>query len=247
MCSMPWEKRYGLPSATTAIFSITNTTFGYFNKTDCGLRSVAIAPNPSQVDYSPPMTFNKISWVSIDHDARMWLSSFPRVTASECDKTCDSLNYLTAADLDGSFAGVANSVVVSDYNPSLAGDTSRCEARPQYGAYLCRFRLRAIVLDNMDGDRGGRRIGPVRITQQGPLLNLTTFSNGNQENEEEKTNTNSANSPLSLFVSDLILVMSTFYLFFMMTMTIPRSIRRHVSNPHVLWPVSLCPRACPDL
>jgi hypothetical protein len=38
MCSMPWEKRHGLPSVNEAKLTIVNTAFAYFRSNDCGLK-----------------------------------------------------------------------------------------------------------------------------------------------------------------------------------------------------------------
>ncbi len=92
--------------------------------------------------------------------------------------SCDALNYLTASDMDGTLTGSANSVLVSNYNPSLAGDVTSCQPRADYGAALCTFPLRSVVLDNMDRDRTMRFIGPVKLTMSDATENRTTFSRG---------------------------------------------------------------------
>jgi hypothetical protein len=49
LCSMPWEKRHGLPSANFGKIVVTNTAIAYFSESDCGKKSVAYTINPSQV------------------------------------------------------------------------------------------------------------------------------------------------------------------------------------------------------
>ncbi len=44
MCSLPWEKRHGLPGVNEAKLTILGTTFGYFRTNDCGLKVVADPP-----------------------------------------------------------------------------------------------------------------------------------------------------------------------------------------------------------
>jgi hypothetical protein len=124
------------------------------------------------------MNFSKISWIQSPESARIWFSSFPGIAPSQCDVSCDALNHLLANDLDGSLTGIPNSTLVSNYNPSMASDQIRCVARPLFGASVCRFGLRSIVLENLDLDRNMRLIGPIRVIQANSKDNQTTFSRG---------------------------------------------------------------------
>ena len=89
---------------------MTNTVFAHFQSTDCGKNSAAVAINPSQVDFFPPMTFAGISYVEVDEAAKFALARTDR-TAAECQGACDSYDYTIISDADGSITGTANRCV----------------------------------------------------------------------------------------------------------------------------------------
>ncbi len=46
---MPWELRFGLPSANHARLYLTNNVYAHFQESDCSRKSVVYTINPSQV------------------------------------------------------------------------------------------------------------------------------------------------------------------------------------------------------
>ncbi|CAE7614256.1 PKHD1L1, partial [Symbiodinium sp. KB8] len=73
LCGLPWEKRYGLPSASNAYMNVSSVTFAQFARDDCDQRSVAFAWNPTQQDWSPSTGFSNIAWSNTPNDARFLL------------------------------------------------------------------------------------------------------------------------------------------------------------------------------
>jgi len=179
LCSLPWEKRYGLP--TTSVHGemyVVNTVFGYFDQVDCGRRSVAVALNPSQIDYTPHMFTSGISWTAVNVSARMdfGLSS---VHPSECQTSCDSVNFAMTQDLDGSFLSAGAGALMSQANPLLAKNFPQCTSYDLAGSIHCPgMRLFQAMLENNDLDRGGRIFGPVRATKLDAVENRTVWSKG---------------------------------------------------------------------
>jgi hypothetical protein len=48
-----------------ALQFIRDTVIASFASNDCGLKSSAIVANPTQVDYTPPMTFSNVAFVDV--------------------------------------------------------------------------------------------------------------------------------------------------------------------------------------
>jgi len=179
-CFLPWEKRSGLPGASAQgnVF-VSNTSFAFFQDSDCGLTSKAIALNPTQIDYTPPLFFNRIAWHASSAAARLSFgltAQHPRV----CEQSCDSVNFAVATDNDGTFLGAgAVATIVSQENPSLAYDSPACTPYPSHGSIVCpAMRLAGAMLENYDLDRAYRWIGPVQLTKVSPSLNRTAWSRG---------------------------------------------------------------------
>jgi hypothetical protein len=166
LCSMGWEKRYGLPSTQYARLRMVDVAFAHWNASDCGRTSTAIAVNPMQRNYSPEQEYQGIIWHEAELQARAWFT-LHALTAGECGMACDSLNFLLARDLDGSFAGgSAGDVITSAANPGLIDGAERCTPMPHMGAHRCHsMPLRAGSLESKDRDRGFRRLGPVKIVR----------------------------------------------------------------------------------
>ncbi|CAJ1390807.1 unnamed protein product [Effrenium voratum] len=61
-CAMPWELRYGNRGSRMSSQRIEDVYFGGFQPEDCGLRSVAIAYNPSSRDFNPPLDVRGLKW-----------------------------------------------------------------------------------------------------------------------------------------------------------------------------------------
>ena len=168
-CSLPWERRFGLPGVAAASLIVTNVTFGYFSTNDCGLQSTALAVNPSQVDWSPPVYLSSTTWTSVDSDARMSLG-FIDATSTQCTSTgggdangCDSYRFALVFDVDGSVGGTPNSTVVSATNPALA--TGSCTDVSGWGGYYCAgLRLvPSLLLDRLRTT--DIRMGPITVTR----------------------------------------------------------------------------------
>eukprot|EP00051_Salpingoeca_urceolata_P019992 m.295984 g.295984 ORF g.295984 m.295984 type:complete len:3942 (+) comp19518_c0_seq1:299-12124(+) len=182
MCSMPWEKRYGLPAAVHGKLVLSSVTFGHFSESDCGLKSLAISTNPSQPDYSPPIHASGIAWRDVDHAAKLNLGKTDR-HLSECDGSCDALTHAYLHDLDGTLSGTeAGAVYVSTKNPMISPG-ALCDLQANQSAYLCSgaMHLWEASLENKDRDRGDRRIGPVKLTYEEDNTNDTRvyWSSGN--------------------------------------------------------------------
>ena len=170
MCSMPWEKRYGLPSAEYAEFRFKNTVFSFFNETDCGLRSVVYHPNPSNPDMVPTVFFENITFANILSGAMFDLGGAVSTQASA---------YSMVVDVDGSVEGVPLAVFISDTNPTLASNT--CVPISARGSLYCPVASpRMLVLTNVDSGEVNdisRIFGPVRATLLNNTGNRTVFGN----------------------------------------------------------------------
>ena len=187
MCGMPWENRYGLPSSSFSLFNVSQTTFAFFNASDCGLQSAAVAWNPSQTDHSPIVNMRTITWTQTDVDSHF---SFQATAASgDCPgNACDGLTHLGIRDEDGTALGIAltaggvGNTLVSD-NPAVTGTTTQCQYQSAWNGLACANTVyRRMVFESEDIDRGTRRIGPVLINRQ-TTTNLSYFSVGPMDDE----------------------------------------------------------------
>eukprot|EP00439_Symbiodinium_sp_Y106_P053108 s1391_g7.t1 len=61
-CALPWESRYGTRGSRMSVFRLEDVNFGAFYAEDCGMRSVAIANNPSSRDWNPILEVRGLSW-----------------------------------------------------------------------------------------------------------------------------------------------------------------------------------------
>ncbi|CAE7661031.1 unnamed protein product [Symbiodinium microadriaticum] len=61
-CALPWESRYGTRGSRMSVFRLEDVDFGAFYAEDCGMRSVAIANNPSSRDWNPILEVRGLSW-----------------------------------------------------------------------------------------------------------------------------------------------------------------------------------------
>eukprot|EP00048_Salpingoeca_helianthica_P015090 m.224971 g.224971 ORF g.224971 m.224971 type:complete len:4030 (+) comp16594_c0_seq1:296-12385(+) len=180
MCSLPWEKRYGLPTTDVhAELYLTNTVFGYFQPSDCGRVSVGLTLNPTQVDYTPHIFASGITWVATNDTARMQLGLTNR-HPQDCQTSCDSTNYALANDIDGSlFSNTAGATLMGQANPLLARNFPECTSYSDVGVIHCpTMRVSQAMLSNNDLDRGSRKFGPVRATKFGVGENRTVWSQG---------------------------------------------------------------------
>jgi hypothetical protein len=168
LCGMSWDREYGLPGTQHASITVQDVNFAHFNADDCGRRSVGIAPNPTQRSYNFEQFYEGIGWFNTPQNATAYFATHAK-TAGECKRDCDALNMLIAHDVDGTFTatGKSNSVVLSSVNPGHADDSTRCTTYPGMGAFHCwQMPLRTATFENIDRDRGGRIIGPIKLQRQ---------------------------------------------------------------------------------
>ncbi len=165
MCGMPWEKRYGLPlGIDSADLFVEDTVFAHFAATECGQRSAAVAMNPSQVDFHPPMSFSGITYVEVEEAAKFVLGR-TATTAGECRGTCDSYAFTMVADVDGSISGTPGSTVLGE-NAPLALSSPTCASKLEWGGFVCTgVTFRAISVQPRVFTTSKKALGPVRITR----------------------------------------------------------------------------------
>ena len=183
MCSMPWEKRYGLPSTRHAEYHVINTNFAHFgNESEtCGGQSYAskaVVTNPTQVDFFPPMFFRGISWHGTGHDNKFSFDKNSETNSKCVSQACDGFNTAKVEDLDGTTVstGRANSVILSGWDIGNADASPVCNGVAAWSGVECAAEQPAregirggglnmvhAVFDGLDRDRGFRFIGPVRI------------------------------------------------------------------------------------
>ena len=184
-CGMPWENRYGLPSSSFSLFNVSQTTFAFWNASDCGLISAAVAWNPSQTDHTPIMNMKAITWTATDVNAHFSIKT--TAASADCGNSCDGRDQLGIRDEDGTALGIAvaggvGNTLVS-YNPAVTGTTANCQYQSSWNALSCANTVyRRMIMESEDIDRGTRRIGPVLINRQ-TSSNLSYFSVGPIDDE----------------------------------------------------------------
>ena len=186
MCGMPWESRYGLPTTSFSLFNVSTTTFAFWNASDCGLTSAAVAWNPTQTDHTPVMNFRTTTWTSAEVDARFSLRSTD--VSGDCGDFCDGRDQLGIRDEDGTTldivlaAGSPGHTLVSN-NPPLVGGPQQCDFISSWNAYVCHDTVyRRMIFESEDIDRTTRRIGPVLINRQ-TSTNYSYFAVGPFDDE----------------------------------------------------------------
>ncbi len=189
LCSLPWEKRYGLPygSAHGELVAST-TTFAYFAGTECAQRSTAIAWNPTQRDFAPPISMSTIGWREVAADAKFDFRYHADIADPICESGCDGLNQLTVSDLDGTVTGQALAAsgvlnrahtVLATHGISLANPGTACVEASSQGILVCPdTRYRELVVENMDEDRMMRKVGPLKTMHLATSENRTDVSWG---------------------------------------------------------------------
>ena len=186
LCGMPWENRYGLPTTSFSLFNVSTTTFAYWNASDCGLTSAAVAWNPTQTDHTPVMNFRTTTWTSADVNSRFSLESTD--VSNGCGSYCDGRDQTAIRDEDGTTLdivmapGSPGHTLVSN-NPPAVGGPQQCEYISSWNAYACHDTVfRRMIFESEDIDRGTRRIGPVLINRQ-TSTNYSYFSIGPMDDE----------------------------------------------------------------
>jgi hypothetical protein len=98
-------------------------------------------------------------------------------TDEQCVTGCDAHEFALVADVDGSFSGHAGGSIISEENPALADTT--CVSDVGTHSIVCpQSRFIPVSLENVDSDRGSRRLGSVPIVQYDNGFNRTYFSTG---------------------------------------------------------------------
>ncbi|KAA0165290.1 hypothetical protein FNF31_01943 [Cafeteria roenbergensis] len=177
MCSMPWEKRYGLPGTRHGELHVQNTVFTNFDgDDDCGSKSRAVVANPTQVDFAPPMYFKGVTWHNVPEQARFHFDK-TSATDSKCKLGCDGLSFVVVHDVDGTTTGKAGGSVISN-NPELAAPSPYCVGNANWPGFRCPpvtggaadpYTLRNFVFESTEGaDRGHRRLGPLKVERSIP-------------------------------------------------------------------------------
>eukprot|EP01138_Halocafeteria_seosinensis_P003625 gb/GECG01003704.1/.p1 GENE.gb/GECG01003704.1/~~gb/GECG01003704.1/.p1 ORF type:complete len:3814 (+),score=427.70 gb/GECG01003704.1/:1-11442(+) len=131
LCSLPWELRYGVPETFDATVNIDNVTFGDFQQDDCGLKSVAVAHNPSQIDFAPKVRMSRIRWNNVEEAAKFSFGS------SMCTgKKCQGFWYILFHDVDGTMHGSAGGTLIYN-NPPLSLPSPDCTAMTDWIGIWC--------------------------------------------------------------------------------------------------------------
>lgn len=65
-CALPWEQRYGNRASRMSSQKIMNVDFAGFRTEDCGMRSVAIAYNPTSRDWNPLLEVSGLRFAETD-------------------------------------------------------------------------------------------------------------------------------------------------------------------------------------
>jgi hypothetical protein len=147
---------------------IRDTIFAHFVSSECGQQSVAVALNPSQIDFAPPFTMSGVSWFNVQSAAKLYLSTMD-TTPSECLEVCDSYSFAMVMDEDGSLTGVANSVVIGE-NPALSFPSPVCTSVLEWGGLMCRgIKMRAATLSSQKEDATKKVMSTIQISRVDPL------------------------------------------------------------------------------
>ncbi len=143
--------------------------FAHFPDPDeCDQSSAAIALNPSQSDFQPPITLSGTLFVDVAVNAMLSLGRHA-TTAPACRNGCDGYNFALVVDSDGSLTGAAGTNILGEYAP-LAFATPKCYPKPEWGAFVCwdsAFRNVA-VSNKMVNVQSRRTLGPLLVTRMSP-------------------------------------------------------------------------------
>lgn len=169
LCGFPWENRFGLPSTRNTHMYLDNVVFAEFGgaNSECGNRdSRAIAHNPTQVDMAVPVTASRITWSNVPVQGRYRFNTGP-LTNDKCvdGKGCDSINFILIHDKDGTLTNVPKTTIIGP-SPALAEPSPTCIWRQEWpGAECPGLVYRAAIIENMDRDRGFRKLGNLQVTR----------------------------------------------------------------------------------
>lgn len=163
LCGLPWEKRFGLPSTRGTHMFLTDIVFAGYVEDYQGLKTTAYSLNPTQVDQPVPVSMSKIIWDNVPLKARFNFRT-PDDVDTACGGDCDGMNFALVSDVDGTVTGTANTSIVPN-NPALV-DQYACTYVNEWRGYYCPgIKFRQSIIENMDRDRGFRRLGTMHITR----------------------------------------------------------------------------------
>jgi hypothetical protein len=183
LCGMPWENRFGLPSTRNTHMYVNNVTFSAFAgfAGDCGLESRAVVVNPTQTDMAVPVTGTQVTWDGVAENARFWFGTTDATNGKCADGVgCDGANFVIIRDGDGSVTGVRGTTITGN-SPALADPSPVCTWKAAWPGAVCQGTLRAAVIENMDRDRGHRKLGAftaTRVVEGPPAANRTVSAMG---------------------------------------------------------------------
>lgn len=175
MCSMPWEKRLGLPGTRQTTMFLNDVTFSSFSVSDCGKQSAALAWNPTQYDLPVPVQATRIVWDATPIEAKFRFQT-SYMTMSECNngKQCDGLSFNLLNDVDGSLHGGQPGSSIVGPNPLLAENAPACSYVQSWPGFYCPgLTYRHAIYESLDGDRGGRKLGALQVSRVSGSSNRT--------------------------------------------------------------------------
>lgn len=165
LCSMPWEKRYGLPSTRHTQLYLTRVAFSSFAGpgADCGLHSRAVLLNPSQSDLAVPVYTAGLVWENTPPAAR-WF--FGGAGAADPVLDDDAHNGALVQDTDGSAGGGGPRSSILGSAPAVAQASPACVPVTAWRGYACAGVVyRQAMFESMDRDRGSRLLGSLFVTR----------------------------------------------------------------------------------
>ena len=172
LCSLPWEERHGVPSAVEADLNIDNVVFGNFKEDDCGMKSVAVAHNPSQFEFVPRVQFSRIQWIDVDRSVKFLF------TESMCTGgNCQGYMYILFRDLDGTMHGSANGSLIYN-NPPLSLPSPYCQSETDYLGIWCPESKYERMLFQ-PGGRTNQNLSPLLASHNSDI----DFNNINQDDD----------------------------------------------------------------
>jgi hypothetical protein len=175
MCSMPWEKRLGLPGTRQTTMYLNDVILSSFSTSDCGKQSAALAWNPTQYDLPVPVQATRIVWDATNIDAKFRFQT-SYMTMSECSngKQCDGLSFTLFNDIDGSLHGGQPGSSIVGPNPLLAENSPACTYVQAWPGFYCPgLTYRHAIYESLDGDRGGRKLGALQVSRVSGSSNRT--------------------------------------------------------------------------
>ena len=172
LCTMPWEKRYGVAGSAHVAFYLTNVRFAGFTGSECdGRSSRAIVHNPSQVDLPVPAYTRGITWDGVPEGARFDFGT-NGWTHEDCrnGQQCDSLNFINWRDEDGSLTGAGAGSHLLGPNPQLSFSSPTCSEKPSWPGIVCGggTTFRSASITSVERDAGHLNLGALQVSRLPP-------------------------------------------------------------------------------